>query len=191
MKKVSLSILTLAAVGMLSTPAMAYYTGYSDTGFYVAGRAGYAATSAGQMFGRTKFGDDLGTFSLAAGVQNGGWRGEIEALTRTEFKNHDKKMDSYNLTFNFMYDIDLGYRIKPFVGGSAGFSHNKMEQHGFKTQKHTDFVWGPMAGLSYDITDNLSADFTYKYLIVDNYKTTQGERDLVSNEYTLGLRYRF
>ncbi|MDR0726526.1 MAG: hypothetical protein LBF37_00515 [Rickettsiales bacterium] len=48
-----------------------------------------------------------------------------------------------------------------------------------------------MAGLSYDITDNLSADFTYRYLIVDNCKMAHGKRDLVSNEYTLGLRYKF
>ncbi|MDR0726527.1 MAG: hypothetical protein LBF37_00520 [Rickettsiales bacterium] len=130
MKKLVLPVLVLTTVGMFSAPAMAY----TDSNFYVAGRAGYAATSMGEMFGRTKFGDDLGTFSVAAGVQNGGLRGEIEALTRTQFKNHDKKMDGYNLTFNLMYDIDLGYRIKPFVGGSAGFSHNKLEQRGKKTR---------------------------------------------------------
>jgi opacity protein-like surface antigen len=187
MKKMSLSVLALAAVGMLATPAEAY----NGRGFYLGARAGYAATSLGKAFGRSDLGGDVGTFSIAAGVQNGGLRGEIEALTRTRMKNNGRQLNSYNLTFNLLYELDMGGRLKPFIGASAGLSRNEFKHPGMKKQKHNDFVYGPMAGLTYDITNSLSADFTYKYLIVDNYKTGIGKKDIVSNEYVLGLRYKF
>lgn len=188
--KFILPVLALTTVGMASAPAMAY-SNY-DTNFYVAGRAGYSATSIGHMLGRSHMGDDLGSFAIAAGVQNGGLRGEIEVSTRTEFKDHGNKLDSYNLMVNLMYDIDLGYQIKPFVGAGAGLSYNKFDAPMLKDQKHTDFIFGPMAGITYDITENLTADFTYKYLIVDNFKVADGvKKDIVSNEFLLGLRYKF
>jgi opacity protein-like surface antigen len=187
MKKISASVLAFAAVGVLAMPDMAH----ARDNIYLAARGGYAATSMGKMFGKSQFGDDVGTFSVAVGGSVFGLRSEIEALTRTKFKNNDKKMDSYNLTFNLMYEADLGFRLKPFVGASVGASYNKMKQSGLKTQKHTNFVFGPMGGLTYDVTDAFSVDFTYKYLVVDRFKTAIGKKDLVSNEYTLGLRYKF
>jgi opacity protein-like surface antigen len=141
-------------------------------------------------------------------------------------------MSSWVTMFNGYVDLGTWSGVTPYVGGGLGFSYNKLfgmtdtgysypgngnqypvggyEDNGGKWS----LAWGLMAGLSFDVTQNLKLDLGYRYL--DYGKFTSGsshcltvgpppgfsagacggssyvvyaKNDLASNDFRIGLRW--
>ena len=86
----------------------------------------------------------------------------------------DGSIKSYTAMFNVLYDFFPNSSIRPFVG--AGVGANKVEVDisgrfgaagtgGYAIHDdYTNFAWQLLGGVSFDITDRLTGDLTYRYL---------------------------
>jgi opacity protein-like surface antigen len=139
-------------------------------------------------------------------------------------------LSSWVTMFNGYADLGTWYGVTPYVGGGLGFAYNKLSgftDSGYASDASTggvpvpaggyssdggkwNFAWGLMAGLSFDVTQNLKLDLGYRYL--DYGKFTSGlshclsahaagfdcggssyivyaKNDLASNDFRIGLRW--
>jgi opacity protein-like surface antigen len=134
-------------------------------------------------------------------------------------------LSSWVSMFNGYVDLGTWSGITPYVGAGVGFAYNKLS--GFTDTGYAftngvnspvggyandagkwNFAWGLMAGLSFDVTQNLKLDLGYRYL--DYGKFTSGKvncltavppginagcysiyskNDLASNDFRIGLRW--
>lgn len=113
--------------------------------------------------------------------------------------------------------IDLGtFRgITPYVGGGIGFASIDMQGfkdvnvpnnsvfYGDRDNQTTNFAWALYAGLSYDVTPQLTLDFAYRYTDLGTVKTGPATaydgsssysglqvQDITSHDLLLSARYR-
>lgn len=115
------------------------------------------------------------------------------------------------VTFDVYRDIDTKTPFRPYVGAGIGAAFawsdltatlqgggTKVEYQVAKASS-TSFAAAAMAGISYDLSRNLSLDLGYRYLYVDRIKTTKdiGGYTLTAmskqnsfNQFMLGARYR-
>jgi len=137
-------------------------------------------------------------------------------------------LGSWVTMFNGYVDLGTWSGITPYVGAGAGFAYNKL--FGFTdtgyafsngiqspTGGYSDdggkwnFAWGLMAGLSFDVTQNLKLDLGYRYLDYGKFTsgsshcltlgpppgfscgagsyTVYSKNDLASNDVRIGLRW--
>ena len=87
----------------------------------------------------------------------------------------DGSIKSYTAMFNVLYDFFPNSSVRPFVG--AGVGANKVDvdisgrfsgaavNGGYAIHDdYTNFAWQLIGGVSFDITDRLTGDLTYRYL---------------------------
>ncbi len=206
MKKIGISLLSAAAI-LGFTPAQAQMD-HS----YVSLKAGYSSTGImDSSWDSSKGGiyESVGVVSFAFGGRfNKTFRSEVEFTLRTPWENEfidgvgdtlKTSLSSYNFMANGYYDFGTG-PIKPFVGAGIGFSINQLENEwiGFGSSKenHTKFAWQVMAGINFAVNDNMNLELSYRYFQMDDYKLgvdTSGriDADIVSNEFLVGLSYKF
>jgi len=134
---------------------------------------------------------------------------------------------SYVTMFNGYADLGTWYGVTPYVGAGAGFAYNKlsgMTDTGFAFSNGNlspvggylsdagkwNFAWGLMAGLSFDVTQNLKLDVGYRYLDYGKFTsgtahclngtgggggfscqsyTVYSQNQLASNDLRIGLRW--
>ncbi len=113
---------------------------------------------------------------------------------------------------NAYYDFGRFSGFTPYIGAGVGFAGNKMSglastnPVGSGSPRHTfiggDTRWGlaaaAMAGISYNLSQNLLLDTNYRYLWLDEARTKNdsiGKKvvysDLAEHQVRLGLRYMF
>lgn len=137
-------------------------------------------------------------------------------------------LSSWVTMFNGYADLGTWYGVTPYVGGGLGFAYNKLSgftDSGYASDASTggipvpaggyssdggkwNFAWGLMAGLSFDVTQNLKLDLGYRYLDYGKFTsgssrclsaTTAGfggcdwvvhsKNELASNDFRIGLRW--
>ena len=136
-------------------------------------------------------------------------------------------LSSYVTMINGYADLGTWYGITPYVGAGAGFAYNKLFGMTDTGTAFTNgglspvggylsdagkwgFAWGLMAGLSFDVTENLKLDLGYRYLSYGKFGSgishclngtgtgtgfsCQGysvasTNDLASNDFRIGLRW--
>lgn len=136
-------------------------------------------------------------------------------------------LSSWVTMFNGYVDLGTWSGITPYIGAGAGFSYNKLFGMTDTGTAFTNgglspvggylddagkwnFAWGLMAGLSFDVSQNLKLDLGYRYL--DYGKFTSGtahclngtgggsgfscqaytiysKNELTSNDFRIGLRW--
>lgn len=89
---------------------------------------------------------------------------------------------------NGYYDIDLGSAVVPFVGAGIG----DIYQHGYVNtvignvnKSENDFAYQGIAGVAYNVSQNVSVDVDYHYV---GWKNSNGASQNLVN---LGLNYYF
>lgn len=111
------------------------------------------------------------------------------------------------LMVNAYYDFKNDTKFTPYVGVGVGIAWVSMEGDlagvvGFDSYTESNFAWSLNAGISYDITENWSADLGYRYMNVGDAKTKSltivglgtghlEAKDIVSHQVMLGVRYTF
>ncbi|PIJ49955.1 porin [Erwinia sp. OLTSP20] len=150
-----------------------------------------------------------------------GWRteGEYTFKQKNEYTSGSSAFPtSYNhlqtdverLMFNVYRDYALGYGISLY--GTAGLGISKIKAGGwqgtpsreFASSTQTNLTYAIGAGISYSPLERLSFDLGYRYVDMGkmesgynnftnarNLKDEQMKGRLVSNEFTLGVRYLF
>lgn len=124
------------------------------------------------------------------------------------------KIAAWSALANVYADLADFNGLKPYVGAGIGVSNLRTsdvsapgfegtdgsKMHGASTW---NFAWALMAGVSYPITDRLSADLGYRYINLGDAKTSSildtdsgpsqplhfNVKDIAAHEVRLGLRY--
>jgi opacity protein-like surface antigen len=140
-------------------------------------------------------------------------------------------LSSWVTMFNGYVDLGTWSRITPYLGAGVGFAYNNLSgltdtgyAYSNGVQSTTggyandhgkwNFAWSLMAGLSFDVTQNLKLDLGYRYLDYGKFTsgglhcldtssssgfsagacggssyTIQSKHDLASNDVRIGLRW--
>ena len=166
--------------------------------------------------------DTLGAFGGAVGMNFKKWgapiRAEVEYTYRTDYSyapnpnfinaaiptKSTNRLNTQTVMVNAFYDINTSTKWTPFVGGGLGIAINSANGTGSLlngsfatdyTASRNELAWALGSGVNYAITDNWSADLSYRY--VDLGKVDFGtERlgasgDASSHELLVGARYQF
>ncbi|KPL52153.1 outer membrane protein [Prosthecomicrobium hirschii] len=178
----------------------------------------------GYQFNPWLRGDLTAEYRTAVTVRGIGQQtGSFNNINGTAYANMSGSLSSTVILANAYADLGTYWGITPYVGGGLGMAYNRMT--GF-TQTNTipspngpvpvlakyndagtaSFAWALHAGASYDISDRLKLDLSYRYLdfgsastgalygldnaggkpkFGDKYRST----DLSSNDFRLGFRY--
>jgi opacity protein-like surface antigen len=106
---------------------------------------------------------------------------------------------------NAYYDVNLGMPIRPFVGGGVGVARVAIDSGRDALlqvdDEDTAFAWNLMAGVSYDVSRNLTVSAGYRYLRVGDLEfdasvpglgtgTLQAD-GFGSHEVLIGVRFGF
>lgn len=180
MKKV---LVTLIA---LSLPAFALAD--ETKGFYVQADAGHATVKLGGasikgFSPRISAGYDFGDFRVAADYTHYKFAKINVPSVYAEAKYHSAGVSA-------IYDFDLQAPVKPYVGVRLGLNHST---HKYQTaeqtaeRKDTKIGVGAMAGVSYDVTQNVALDAGYRY----NHWSKINNVKLHSHEVSAGVRVKF
>jgi OOP family OmpA-OmpF porin len=110
-------------------------------------------------------------------------------------------MSAFSMMSNLLYDIPIGGPIVPFVGAGIGFAYtgmNSISPVGGSSVRDNDtvFVMQGIAGVSYNVTDDLAITATYRYFAPDgsNVETGLGTKVQAADQshtFTLGVRWSF
>jgi len=139
-------------------------------------------------------------------------------------------LSSFVSLLNGYADLGSWYGITPYVGAGVGFARNTMSglsdtsvisfnglatsSSGGYADDHSqwNFAWALMAGLSFDVTQNLKLDLGYRYLDLGKFSSGQmhclsgtgfitggpangceagieSKRDVAYNDFRIGLRW--
>lgn len=170
MKKLLGVIATLITIAL--PPAM-----QAQEGFYAGGFAGvnfldirpqhhvHVDTDTGYALGAVlgyKFCDDFRLEGEIAYRDNG----------FDKIKHHGEKISvhghakSWSFMANGYYDLPVDWIVTPYVGGGIGYETccGHMSHNSFKGKiSENGFAWQLMAGLNYDLTDDIQVNLEYKF----------------------------
>lgn len=197
MKKAFRLSALLAASLALPTAALAdnynnvYYNNNIDTGYYIQGDLGLAHVRADSKFNsvkqsynesnflpRASVGYDFGNARVAADYTH---YGKVDGNAN----NAHAETKAQGVGVSAIYDFPTG-RFQPYVGARLAANRIKRTENSVtrhSTEKDTKVGAGVLAGVGYQIDNNMSLDAGYRYNHLDS--------DLNAHEATVGLRYKF
>lgn len=128
------------------------------------------------------------------------------------FSDEHAKISAWTGLWNVYADLGTWQGITPYVGAGVGASRIKVSNYQFTNPNGTtgtqpgdskwDFSWALMAGVGYNVTDNLVIDAGYRYLNLGDGRSGKaagfgGSRkaikfdDIQAHEFRVGFRYMF
>lgn len=184
MKKVLVTLIALS----LPTFALADAT----KGFYVQADAGHATVklkadnASGSVKGfspRVSAGYDFGDFRVAA---------DYTHYKSKNFKGSSSEVEAkyHSVGVSAIYDFDLQAPVKPYVGARVALNHSthKLQTaNSYYERKDTKTGVGVLAGVSYDVTQNVVLDAGYRY----NHWSKINNVKLHTHEVSAGVRVTF
>ena len=193
MKKI---LTTLVA---LSLPAVALAD--EHRGFYIQGDAGHASVK-GKVYGesvtakgfspRLSGGYDFGDFRVAADYTH--YKSHKESGRISSSTNYNAKAKFQSFGVSAIYDINLQSPVKPYVGARLGLNRISYSDdfrstgyHETESFRKTKAGVGVMAGVGYDITQNVALDAGYRY---NHWGKFDGLK-VHSHEVSAGVRVKF
>ena len=145
-----------------------------------------------------------------------------------EFQPQSTTLDLYTFFANAYIDGATYKGFTPYIGGGVGFAYvnhgtyisannpttnntglavadvsptnpSNVENQLFSGESDVRFAWNLQAGASYELTDNLALDGSYRYTRISNGDIApiaqagdvEETSDLVGHEFRIGLRYTF
>jgi opacity protein-like surface antigen len=106
---------------------------------------------------------------------------------------------------NAYYDANLGLPVRPFVGAGIGIARVNIDSDPSAVLRVDDddtaFAWNLMAGVSYDVTNQVTVSAGYRYLHIGDLEFnasisglgsgTLEAKGFASHEVLVGVRYNF
>ena len=189
----------LATLIALAVPAAALAD--DNQGFYIQGDLGHASVK-GKVYGesatakgfspRLSAGYDFGNFRVAADYTHYKSRSESGRISSSTTYDAEAKFQSFGVSA--IYDFDLNAPVKPYVGGRVALNRVSFDttENGTGYTEHyhhreTKTGIGIVAGVGYDITQNIALDAGYRY----NYWGKFDGVKVDSHEVSAGVRVKF
>ena len=184
---------------MLATTALALWTGTGSAqadGLYVSVFGGLnwvADSSAATSGGNTTWSTDADTGFVLGGAIGGhlerwltGLSVELEASYRrndvggvwSTFRDTgpiDANISTFALMANAWYEHDMGWRIRPYVGGGVGWARAHLDgalvswTTTFDTS-NDGFAWQLGAGFNYEASPGVNVGLDYRYFVGPDFK---------------------
>ncbi len=121
-----------------------------------------------------------------------------KAKVEDDFNSLDAKFSALTVMVNAYYDIVNYNGFTPYVGAGIGLSRNKISDINLPATStsgtKTSFAYSLQAGVSYDYSEALTIDASYRYIDLGKGQSGPATIDidkLVSHDFRIGLRYRF
>lgn len=100
----------------------------------------------------------------------GNWAGAISGYTFSS-GSIDANASTFALMANAAYDIDMGWKIKPYVMGGAGWARSRFEGAELTTfgtnnsweVENSGFAWQLGAGFNYEVAQGVDVGLGYRY----------------------------
>ena len=188
----------LATLVALSLPAIVLAD--DNRGFYVQGDVGHSTLKTSDEGGkvsskglspRLSAGYDFGDFRVAADYTHYKTRKDHEQGPSYTL---DSKIKLQSVGVSAIYDFDLNSPVKPYVGARVGinrFSYDdddrRANYHATETFRKTKTGLGVLAGVGYDITQNVALDAGYRYNHWGNFDGIK----VHTHEVSAGVRVKF
>ena len=188
----------LATLVALSLPAIALAD--DNRGFYVQGDVGHSTLKTNDEGGKTSSkgfsprlsaGYDFGDFRIAADYTHYKTRKDHEQGPSYTL---DSKIKLQSVGVSAIYDFDLNSPVKPYVGARVGlnrFSYDdddrRADYHATETFRKTKTGLGVLAGVGYNITQNVALDAGYRYNHWGNFDGMK----VHTHEVSAGVRVKF
>ncbi|HUG62913.1 MAG TPA: outer membrane protein [Methylomirabilota bacterium] len=134
-------------------------------------------------------------------------RGQLPCPACTGPSREGADLDAWTGLINAYADLGTYNGLTPYVGAGIGASllrttgvssSSPGEYYGEDTW---NFAWALMAGVGYDITENVTVDLNYRYMNLGDAKTNAPDgapgngsiewNDIAAHELRVGLRYNF
>ena len=149
---------------------------------------------------------DKATF--APNISSGIFNGEEEQAPEGIPSFLVNELRTQSLMLNGYYDFKNKSKFTPYLSAGVGVSRieNKVsinpEYFGDSeniTDTNNNFTWTAGAGVAYKVTENVALDLAYRYVDAGETDVSQSfegiklknTADLVSHDYSLGVRYNF
>ena len=119
------------------------------------------------------------------------------------------ELRTQSLMLNGYYDFKNKSKFTPYLSAGVGVSRieNKVSinpealgtSENITTDTNNNFTWTAGAGIAYKVTENVALDLAYRYVDAGETDVSQSfegtklknTADLVSHDYSLGVRYSF
>jgi len=94
-------------------------------------------------------------------------------VTPAQSFDYDLNIDSFDLMFNVLYDIETGSWWQPYVGGGIGWSHIEVEgsrrdtligAEEFFDGSSDNFAWSLQTGVMFDVMNSFALELGYRYI---------------------------
>ena len=171
-----------------------------NRGFYVQGDVGHSTLKTNDEGGKTSSkgfsprlsaGYDFGDFRVAADYTHYKTLKEHE---RDPLYTFDAKIKLQSVGVSAIYDFDLNSPVKPYVGARVGLNrfsydddHRSVNVHETESIRKTKTGVGVLAGVGYDITENVALDAGYRYNHWGNFDGMK----IHTHEVSAGVRVKF
>ncbi len=114
--------------------------------------------------------------------------------------NSRASVQKYDALANLYIDLGTWYGLTPYVGGGAGVAVYDPSEHlaldiptPDNTSSQTRFAWAAMAGVSYQVDQNIAVDVGYRHLDLGRFSTTLVgyaiDHRYTEDQVRIGLRY--
>lgn len=155
-----------------------------DTGLHVGAAVGY---DFGEFRFEGEFGYQSHEFTEMTDLElNGIPQGDRDA---------DGDIDAFIFLVNGFYDIDTGTKLTPYLGGGIGFAHLEIKDlfvQGIVRGDDDDtvFAYQLAGGMAYEITDQIVADLSYRFVATSE-PDFIGLEDYNSHNIMAAIRFSF
>ena len=188
----------LATLVALSLPAVALAD--EHRGFYIQGDVGHTSVK-GKIYDESETAKGFSP-RLSAGYDFGDFRVAADYTHYKTRKDHeqgpsytlDSKIKLQSVGVSAIYDFDLNSPVKPYVGARLGLNRISYSDdfrstgyHETESFRKTKAGVGVMAGVGYDITQNVALDAGYRY---NHWGKFDGLK-VHSHEVSAGVRVKF
>ena len=189
----------LATLVALSLPAVALAD--EHRGFYIQGDVGHTSVkgkiydeseTAKSFSPRLSAGYDFGDFRVAADYTH--YKSHKESGRISSSTTYNAKAKFQSVGVSAIYDFDLNSPVKPYVGARVGINrfsydddYRSVNFHETESIRKTKTGVGVLAGVGYDITENVALDAGYRYNHLGKFDGLK----VHSHEVSAGVRVKF
>ena len=111
-------------------------------------------------------------------------------------RDADGDIDAFIFLINGFYDIDTGTKLTPYLGGGIGFARldiNDLFVAGIVRGDEDDTVFAYQAagGMAYEITEQIVADLSYRFVATSEPEFDGLEGDYNSHNLVAAIRFSF
>jgi opacity protein-like surface antigen len=127
-------------------------------------------------------------------------------ITTTNSFGAKANVQTADFIVSAFYDIPLGWKLQPYVGGGAGVVYHRLDTDMLTTtvtdagsSSSWDLAWQVGGGLKYPLSDRMNLRLDYRYVDLGQIETSalptgtndKLSADITSNDIRLGLTWSF